>query len=61
LHLISDINECEDKLHNCDPLIQLCINTYGSFQCQNRKKSPPETSCPMGFQLDKDSRTCVGE
>jgi hypothetical protein len=55
LHLISDIDECEEKFHNCDPVTQICVNTQGSFECQKQHR------CPVGFQLDIVSQTCVGE
>jgi hypothetical protein len=60
LLLISDVNECEEGLHNCDALTQVCINTHGSFQCQNQQKVPSQLLCPVGFELDKESQTCVG-
>jgi len=61
LHLISDIDECEEKFHNCDPDTQICVNTQGSFECQKQHRSPAQASCPVGFQLDIGSQTCVGE
>ncbi|PNF34447.1 Fibulin-1 [Cryptotermes secundus] len=54
-----DINECEEELHNCNALTQVCINTRGSFQCQNQQKVTPQPLCPVGFQLDRESQTCV--
>ncbi|XP_069694529.1 fibrillin-2 isoform X2 [Periplaneta americana] len=53
-----DVNECTEKSHNCDSLTQFCINTHGGFQCQTRHRIPIQT-CPAGFRMDKDSRTCV--
>lgn len=54
-----DIDECEEKFHNCNPVTQICVNTQGSFECQNRHRAPTQASCPVGFQLDSDSQTCV--
>lgn len=61
LHLISDIDECEENFHNCDPVTQICVNTQGSFECQKQRRTPAQASCPLGFQLDSHSQTCVGE
>ena len=46
--IFSDVNECTRFLHNCT---QICINTIGSFNC----------SCQNGFNLQNDSRSCVGK
>jgi len=41
-----DINECE-RYHGCQ---HVCNNTEGSYVC----------SCPDGFQINYDQRTCRG-
>ncbi|XP_005106845.3 uncharacterized protein LOC101847898 [Aplysia californica] len=41
-----DVNECRTDKHNCT---HSCTNTYGSYVC----------SCPSGFVLAEDRRTCV--
>ncbi|KRZ95167.1 Latent-transforming growth factor beta-binding protein 2 [Trichinella sp. T8] len=40
--MCEDIDECEDKTHNCTSLEQ-CINTDGSFRCESRP-------CEIGFE-----------
>ena len=49
LCLISlDKNECSEGTDTCS---HICVNTVGSYKC----------SCPTGYQLDSDARTCVGK
>ncbi|KAI2797301.1 Calcium ion binding [Blomia tropicalis] len=47
-HIVcEDIDECRDNMLNqCS---HGCINLIGTFKC----------SCPHGFQLDSDNRTCI--
>ena len=33
-YFITEINECLEGLHNCSNETELCINTFGSFECQ---------------------------
>ena len=42
-----EVNECLDNNGGCD---DTCTNTDGSFEC----------SCPPGFRLASDERTCNG-
>lgn len=42
----TDLDECEQNLHNCE---QICINTLNGYKCD----------CMIGFELDRDERTCV--
>ncbi len=42
-----DIDECSTNIGGCS---DDCVNTIGSFFC----------TCPTGFQLDVDGRTCIG-
>ena len=44
----TDVDECTAGQHTCS---HICSNTEGSYNC----------SCPIGFQLDDDNRTCTGE
>ena len=46
--LLLDNNECDKGTHNC---LQLCTNIVGSFYC----------GCNMGYVLNSDGATCVGE
>ncbi|XP_059143588.1 uncharacterized protein LOC131930938 [Physella acuta] len=44
-----DINECEsDEYNHCSNKFG-CVNTNGSYTC----------SCPAGFKLDNDGRSCI--
>jgi hypothetical protein len=40
-HIISDINECDENKHDCDP-DATCTNSIGSFDC----------TCNPGFEGD---------
>ena len=44
--VLLDTNECE-----ANPCDQICKNTEGSFDC----------SCFMGYRLQEDGRSCLGE
>ncbi|XP_036671645.3 uncharacterized protein frac isoform X2 [Drosophila suzukii] len=41
-----DIDECQDKNGGCS---HRCLNSEGSFKC----------SCPPGYELESDQKTCV--
>ena len=43
----ADIDECHVNKGGCS---DSCLNTHGSFEC----------TCPHGFQVKADERTCVG-
>ena len=47
LCLTTDINECDQNMHNCD-VNAICMNTNGSFTC----------SCNDGYT--GDGMTCTG-
>ena len=42
-----DIDECEENTDGCE---YNCTNTMGSFIC----------TCPDGFEVGSDDRSCVG-
>lgn len=42
---VNDVNECKNDIHRCE---QICINTYGSFQC----------ACRPGYTLMADQTSC---
>ena len=46
--LLSDINECDEGIDDCD---HNCTNTEGSFDC----------SCMNGYKLDSDQSNCTGK
>ena len=45
---ITDIDECLEGLHNCSNETEICINTFGSFECQ----------CVTGYM--KENGVCTG-
>ena len=45
-----DVNECTSARPPCSGIAQ-CVNTAGSFEC----------SCPAGYKLAADHRTCQGQ
>ena len=47
LIILLDIDECAHNISGCN---QKCNNTIGSYFC----------SCYLGYQLDKDNETCIG-
>jgi len=47
-YFVEDINECGINNGNCE---STCLNLIGSFAC----------SCPSGFILDNNGRTCSGK
>jgi len=47
---VLDIDECSSVRPPCTD-VALCVNTPGSFDC----------SCPAGYKLDADQRTCRGQ
>ena len=45
---ITDVDECKENKHNCD---QICVNVPGRYECR----------CEMGYRLDMNGRTCLGQ
>lgn len=43
-----DIDECQEERDNC---AQICLNNNGSYTC----------NCNLGYQLEPDQRSCMGE
>ena len=41
VHIVTDINECQESKHNCNAVSE-CVNTQGSFKCE----------CPEVFEGD---------
>lgn len=54
--VVIDINECLEQTADCDPSVQLCLNTRGSFHCRDRAHE----TCMPGFELDEEFRRCQG-
>ena len=48
---VSDVNECDNGTMNACYGLATCENVEGGYQC----------SCPVGFMLDVDNRSCSGE
>ena len=46
--LATDINECFEGTHNCDPLAN-CVDANGSFTCE----------CRLGYT--RDGLSCIGK
>ncbi|XP_049881665.1 fibulin-1-like isoform X2 [Pectinophora gossypiella] len=49
-----DIDECEEHLDDCQRLSQHCINTHGSFFCQDHVSK----RCTPGFKVNKVTGIC---
>ncbi|XP_075987081.1 uncharacterized protein LOC142983835 isoform X2 [Anticarsia gemmatalis] len=49
-----DVDECAMKKHECNLLSQFCINTHGSFYCQDKSSK----YCPPGFKLSLATGIC---
>ncbi|XP_050685092.1 latent-transforming growth factor beta-binding protein 4-like isoform X2 [Leptidea sinapis] len=49
-----DINECEERLDDCQRLSQYCINTHGSYFCQDHVSK----RCSPGFKVNSDTGIC---
>lgn len=50
LYPLLDVNECETQKGGCSGP-GICINMVGSHRCE----------CDVGYHLDYDERTCIGE
>ena len=46
----TDVNECINSTANKCSFPNNCVNTPGSYNC----------SCPVGYSLENDGRTCTG-
>ncbi|XP_059057895.1 latent-transforming growth factor beta-binding protein 4-like isoform X2 [Achroia grisella] len=49
-----DIDECEERLDDCQRLSQHCINTHGSFFCQDHVSK----RCTPGFKVNSVTGIC---
>ncbi|XP_048487046.1 fibulin-2 [Plutella xylostella] len=49
-----DVDECEARTDDCNQLSQFCINTKGSFFCQDQASR----HCPPGFKNHPDTNKC---
>lgn len=49
-----DIDECEERLDDCQRLSQHCINTHGSFFCQDHVSK----RCAPGFKVNPGTGIC---
>lgn len=50
------MNECLEELDNCDRETQHCLNTRGSFNCQNKVTE----KCLLGLAFDPILKQCQG-
>ncbi|XP_052752971.1 fibrillin-1-like [Galleria mellonella] len=49
-----DVDECIMRKDDCNPISQFCINTRGSFHCQDKGSK----HCPPGFKINTRSSKC---
>ncbi|XP_013200140.1 fibrillin-1 [Amyelois transitella] len=49
-----DVDECAVQKHDCNTISQFCINTRGSFYCQDKASK----HCPPGFKIDTRTNKC---
>ncbi|XP_061724560.1 fibrillin-1-like isoform X1 [Cydia pomonella] len=49
-----DVDECAEQKDDCNHLSQFCINTHGSFYCQDQASK----YCPPGFKIDPRTNMC---
>ncbi|CAG5058296.1 unnamed protein product [Parnassius apollo] len=49
-----DVDECATHKDDCNALSQFCINTRGSFYCQDKVSK----HCPPGFKINPDTNKC---
>ncbi|GFQ75776.1 uncharacterized protein TNCT_259431 [Trichonephila clavata] len=48
-----DVNECIQRLDQCDLASQECVNTNGSYECVDSQRPPtpePQQQCPPGYR-----------
>ncbi|GFY38322.1 uncharacterized protein TNIN_270692 [Trichonephila inaurata madagascariensis] len=48
-----DVNECIQRLDQCDLTTQECVNTNGSYECIDSQRPPtpePQQQCPPGYR-----------
>uniref|UniRef100_A0A6M2DYH6 Putative conserved secreted protein n=1 Tax=Xenopsylla cheopis TaxID=163159 RepID=A0A6M2DYH6_XENCH len=50
-----DVDECTEGIDDCNRQSQFCLNTLGSFKCQNKAS---KNSCPAGFKINSELGTC---
>ncbi|XP_028175893.1 fibulin-2-like [Ostrinia furnacalis] len=49
-----DVDECATNKDDCNRISQFCINTRGSFYCQDQASK----YCPPGFKIDPRTNKC---
>lgn len=52
----SDIDECEERLDDCQRLSQFCINSHGNYFCQDHVSK----RCAPGFKVNVNTGVCEG-
>ncbi|XP_022256499.1 fibulin-1-like, partial [Limulus polyphemus] len=50
----TDINECVEKIDDCNLQTERCVNFVGGFRC-----APKVTKCPHGFKRNEITNQCV--
>ncbi|XP_055933014.1 fibulin-1-like isoform X2 [Argiope bruennichi] len=51
-----DVDECAERIDNCDRISQRCVNTNGSYECENEQRPRPAADrdsvaqCPPGYR-----------
>lgn len=50
------MDECSERIDDCDRALQICQNSHGSFQCVDRPSR--SRNCPAGFKWNDDKSDC---
>ncbi|GBN90387.1 hypothetical protein AVEN_210138-1, partial [Araneus ventricosus] len=45
-----DVDECAQRIDQCDRVTQRCVNTNGSYECENEQRPEPQQQCPPGYR-----------
>ena len=51
LNVCDDVDECQEETHDCDPTLEMCVNTIGDYICDDLAGDQQEEECPSGFRF----------
>lgn len=54
--ILLDINECSEGTDDCNRKTQLCLNTRGSYKCQEKIGD----KCLLGLKYNSETKLCEG-